>query len=61
LAIIADLVGRAGATTVSSAAWIGFEVVRLAVTFADIAVLYAMLAEVYRGITGLGTAAAAAD
>ncbi len=60
LAIIEYLVGRAGAT-VSSAAWISFEAVRLAVTFTGVAVLYAMLAEIYRGITGLGTAAAAAD
>jgi hypothetical protein len=61
LAIVADLIGRVGATMASSVAWIGFEVVRLAVTFADIAVLYALLAEVYRGITGPDTPAAAAD
>jgi hypothetical protein len=60
VAVIEYLVGRAGAT-VSSAAWIGFEAVRLAVTFTGVAVLYAMLADVYRGITGLGTAEAAAD
>ena len=60
LAIIAGLVGRTGASTRSSVVWIGFEVVRLAVTFIDIAVLYAMLAEVYRGISGPGTTGAAA-
>ena len=55
LAIVAELIGRVGATMASSAAWIGFEVVRLTVTFIDIAVLYALLAEVYRSISGSGT------
>ncbi len=58
LAIVAQLVGRAGAGTTSSLAWIGFEAVRLAITFADVAVLYAMLALIYRDVAGPGTAAA---
>ncbi len=60
LAIVEHLISRAGGT-VSSMAWIGVEAVRLVVTFTGVAVLYAMLADIYRGITGLGTAVAAAD
>ncbi len=52
LAVIAALIGQAGAAIASSAAWIGFEAVRLAVTFIDIAILYAVIADVYRGIAG---------
>ena len=61
LAIVAELIGRASAATAFGAVWIALEVVRLAVTFDDIAVLYALLAEVYRGIAGPDTPGAAAD
>ena len=61
LAVVAHLVARVGATTASSAAWIGFEVVRLAITFADVAVLYTMLALIYRDVAGPGVAGAVAD
>jgi hypothetical protein len=61
LAMIAELIGRAGAATAFGAVWIAIEVVRLAVTFIDIAVLYGLLAEVYRGVAGAGTDEAAAD
>jgi len=55
LAIITGLAGRMAVATLSLTAWIGIEVVRLAATFIDIAVLYAMLAEVYRGLSSPGT------
>jgi hypothetical protein len=61
LAIIAGLAGRMAVAALSLTAWIGVEVVRLAVTFIDIAVLYAMLAEVYRGLSGPGVTGEAAD
>jgi hypothetical protein len=61
LAIITGLAGRIAVATVSLPAWIGVEVVRLAVTFIDIAVLYAMLAEVYRTVTGPGVTGETAE
>jgi hypothetical protein len=60
LAVIAGLAGRVAVATPSLVAWIGIEAVRLTVTFIDIAVLYALLAEVYRGMRGPGTAGEAA-
>jgi len=57
-ALIEAIVGEADAG-IGFVLWLIMEVIRIAVTFLGLACLYAMLADVYRGLTGIGRGAVA--